>query len=102
MTRPSTVNSDKSWDQLKQPNKCKKKTSRTGLVDMAVNEREDPMRLGSIVFWVLKRGCKQMVVPGEAGGERPRPWIGLVTRGGIALQRGREVISITDKRVVDL
>ena len=52
---------------------------------MAVDEREDPMRLGGIAFRVLERGRKQMVVPGKAGGERPTARVGLVARSSIAL-----------------
>jgi hypothetical protein len=35
-----------------------------------------------------------MEVPGEAVRERPGSHIGLVTRGSIALQSGRDVISV--------
>ena len=38
-----------------------------------------------------------MEVPGKAVGNRPRPGIGLVARGSIALQSGRDVIGITNK-----
>jgi hypothetical protein len=65
---------------------------------MAMNEREDPTRFGSIAFWVLERGRKQMEVPSEAVGERPRSQIGLVARCGIALKRGRDVISVAKRK----
>jgi len=53
------------------------------------------MRLGGLAFRILKRGRKEMVVPGEARGEWPTPRIGLVARGSVALERRREVISVT-------
>ena len=70
----------------------------TSLVDMAVYEREDPMRLGGLAFRIFKRGREEMVVPGEARGEWPRPWIRLIARSSVALERRREIISVTKKK----
>ena len=66
---------------------------------MAVYEREDPMRLWGLAFRIFKRGREEMVVPGEARGEWPRPWIRLIARSSIALERRREIISVTKKKV---
>ena len=71
----------------------------TSLVDMAMYERENPVRLGGLAFRIFKRGREEMVVPGEARGEWPRLWIGLIARSSIALERRREIISVTKKKV---
>jgi hypothetical protein len=70
----------------------------TGLVDMAVYERENPVRLGGLAFRNFKRGREEMVVPSEARREWPRPWIGLIARSSVALERRREIISVTEKK----
>jgi len=60
------------------------------------------MRLGGLAFRILKRGRKEVVVPGEASGEWPTPRIGLVARSSVALERRREIISVTGKKARDV
>ena len=70
----------------------------TGLVDMAMNERKNPVRLEVRMFVVAERCGHHVEVPGEAVVEWPVALNGSAGSSQVVLQRRGNVVRVAAKR----